>query len=149
STSRSGRDTGSGRKSTASTTAKSAVLKPMPMASEATATAVNAGLLTSQRSAKRTSARKDSSTIICAEEETIMIRRSAVSLVLACIAFAGHAATTLTPEQVLSYPFPDELMASPAGSTVAWTFNERGVRNIYAADGPEFKARRITPYKDD
>src|SRR5206468_12477406 len=78
-----------------------------------------------------------------------MIRRSAVSLVLACMAIALRAATTLTPEQLLSYPFPDELIASPAGSTIAWTFNERGVRNIYAADGPEFKARRVTPYKDD
>src|SRR5438105_8370363 len=54
-----------------------------------------------------------------------------------------------TVEQVLDYPFPDNLVAAPTGSTIAWAFNERGVRNIYAADGPDFKARRITTYKAD
>ena len=51
STSRSGAATGSGLNSTASTMAKSAVLKPMPIASEATATSVNPGLLSSHRTA--------------------------------------------------------------------------------------------------
>src|SRR2546426_3364514 len=79
-----------------------------------------------------------------------MIRRSAV-----CVLFAGAAliaqagSSPLTPDQILSYPFPDDLVASPAGATIAWTFNERGVRNIYAADAPDFKAHRITPYKED
>ncbi len=54
-----------------------------------------------------------------------------------------------TVEQVLDYPFPENLVASPKGSTIVWTFSERGVRNIYAADGPDFKARRLTPYQDD
>ncbi len=55
-----------------------------------------------------------------------------------------------TVEQVLSLPTPDNLMASPVGSTIAWTFNERGVRNIYIADGPDFVPRRLTDNtKDD
>jgi dipeptidyl aminopeptidase/acylaminoacyl peptidase len=79
-----------------------------------------------------------------------MIRRSAVSVLGACILFVAAAAPpSLTPQQLLSYPFPDALVASPVGGTVAWTFNERGVRNIYAADAPDFKARRVTPYTDD
>ena len=78
-----------------------------------------------------------------------MIRRSAVSVLIACTVLVGHAAPSLTPDKILAYPFPDELIAAPAGSSVAWTFNERGVRNIYAADAPDFRARRITPYKDD
>src|SRR5690349_7086822 len=78
-----------------------------------------------------------------------MIRRSAVSLLIACTILVGHAAPSLTPDKILAYPFPDELIAAPAGSSVAWTFNERGVRNIYAADAPDFRSRRITPYKDD
>src|SRR5437762_1970631 len=78
-----------------------------------------------------------------------MIRRSAVSLLFASTVLVGQAAPSLTPEQILSYPFPDELIASPAGSTIAWTFNERGVRNIYASDAPAFHARRLTPYKED
>jgi hypothetical protein len=54
-----------------------------------------------------------------------------------------------TLEQVLSYPFPDNLIASPKGSLLAWTFNERGVRNIFVAEGPDFQARRLTPYQHD
>ena len=51
-----------------------------------------------------------------------------------------------TVEQVLSLPTPDNLVASPVGSTIAWTFNERGVRNIYVADGPASTPRRLTAY---
>ncbi len=54
-----------------------------------------------------------------------------------------------TVEQILSLPTPDNLVASPVGSTIAWTFNERGVRNVYAADGPSFAPRRLTAYTED
>ena len=57
--------------------------------------------------------------------------------------------SAFTLEQVLDYPFPDNLVAAPKGATIAWTFNERGSRNIYAADGPEFQARKVTPYVGD
>ena len=52
-------------------------------------------------------------------------------------------------EQILSFPSPENLVASPTGSAIAWSFNERGVRNIYVAEGPGFAARRITSYKND
>ncbi len=86
-----------------------------------------------------------------------MARRTTIVLVLSAAFSAGAGIeysvlaqkASLTPESLLSYPFPDELAASPVGSTVAWTFNERGVRNIYAAEGPEFKAHRVTPYTSD
>ena len=51
--------------------------------------------------------------------------------------------------ETVEHPFPDEVTASPVGATVAWIFNERGVRNVYAADAPDFKARRVTTYTDD
>jgi dipeptidyl aminopeptidase/acylaminoacyl peptidase len=54
-----------------------------------------------------------------------------------------------TVEQILGFPSPDNLVASPTGSTIAWTFNERGVRNIYVATGPAFEARKVTAYTDD
>ncbi len=54
-----------------------------------------------------------------------------------------------TVEQVLGFPSPENLVASPVGSTIAWTFNERGVRNVYVADGPAFEPRRLTPYRED
>jgi dipeptidyl aminopeptidase/acylaminoacyl peptidase len=63
---------------------------------------------------------------------------------------AQGAPSSLTADRLLSYPFPDGLIASPATSAIAWIFNERGMRNVYAADAPDFKARRVTSYdKDD
>jgi dipeptidyl aminopeptidase/acylaminoacyl peptidase len=50
---------------------------------------------------------------------------------------------------VLDYPFPANLVAAPNGSAIAWTFAERGARNIYLADGSAFTARRLTPYQED
>ena len=71
----------------------------------------------------------------------------AASLVVAAQVAGPSGGFTL--EQVLSYPFPDNLIASPKGSLLAWTFNERGVRNIFVAEGPDFQARRLTPYQHD
>jgi len=73
--------------------------------------------------------------------------------IVAAIAVA-HAQTppsggAFTLDRVLDYPFPDDLVAAPKGSTIAWTFNERGARNIYTAEGPSFQARRITSYTGD
>src|SRR6476661_10354437 len=61
----------------------------------------------------------------------------------------GSASKGFSAEQILGFPSPDNLVASPTGSTIAWTFNERGVRNIYAATGPGFEARKVTAYTDD
>jgi dipeptidyl aminopeptidase/acylaminoacyl peptidase len=54
-----------------------------------------------------------------------------------------------TVDQILSLPTPDNLIASPVGARIAWTFNERGVRNIYMADGPDFQPHRLTSYMED
>src|SRR5436189_5589950 len=59
------------------------------------------------------------------------------------------ASRPFTVEQILGFPSPENLIASPVGSTIAWTFNERGVRNIYFADAPRFEPRRITSYTED
>lgn len=61
-----------------------------------------------------------------------------------------HAASTsFTIEQIKGYPFPNELTTSSTGSRIAWAFNERGARNVWVAEGPEFKARRLTNYEND
>ncbi len=59
------------------------------------------------------------------------------------------AAESFTLEQIKSYPFPNELTASATGSRIAWAFNERGARNVWVAEGPDFKARRLTNYETD
>src|SRR5215216_7469365 len=56
---------------------------------------------------------------------------------------------SFTLEQIKSYPFPNELTASANGARIAWAFNERGARNVWVAEGPEFKARRLTNYETD
>lgn len=62
---------------------------------------------------------------------------------------AAQAPAAFTLEGILSYPFPDNLIAAPAGNAVAWTFNERGLRNVYVAAAPDFAARRVTSYTRD
>ena len=59
------------------------------------------------------------------------------------------AAASFTVEQIKSYPFPNELTASATGARIAWAFNEQGSRNVWVAEGPEFKARRLTNYDVD
>jgi len=54
-----------------------------------------------------------------------------------------------TIEQILSSPFPSELIAAPTGERIAWVFNAEGKRNIWVADGPDFKARQLTQYNED
>src|SRR5579859_6750059 len=72
-------------------------------------------------------------------------------------AFVALATTVLfaqspfTLEQVLSSPFPSELVAAAHGNRVAWVFDLKGVRNVWVADGPDFNrtARQVTHYTED
>jgi dipeptidyl aminopeptidase/acylaminoacyl peptidase len=54
-----------------------------------------------------------------------------------------------TLEQVMSSPFPTELTASGKGQRVAWVFDKEGRRNIWVAEGPQFKSRQLTKYNED
>ncbi|MGP8245483.1 MAG: S9 family peptidase [Bryobacteraceae bacterium] len=74
-----------------------------------------------------------------------MRRLLLASLVFACAAGAG----TFTLEQVLSAPFPYELIASPTGGNLAWVLNERGARNVWVAMAPDYKGVRVTSYTED
>jgi len=82
---------------------------------------------------------------------TLVLLSAASAGVLRTPLVAQNDATSsaFTLDQVLNYPFPDNLVAAPTGAAIAWTFNERGARNIYGAEAPEFTARRITPYMED
>ncbi len=62
---------------------------------------------------------------------------------------AGAQQKNFTLEQVMSAPFPTNLVAAPAGGAVAWVFYARGVRNIWVAEPPEYKARALTSYVED
>jgi N-acyl-D-aspartate/D-glutamate deacylase/dipeptidyl aminopeptidase/acylaminoacyl peptidase len=62
---------------------------------------------------------------------------------------AQGANDNFTLEQVLSSPFPSDLIAAPTGQRIAWVFNAQGKRNIWVAQGPAFKARQLTQFNDD
>jgi dipeptidyl aminopeptidase/acylaminoacyl peptidase len=66
------------------------------------------------------------------------------SVFLALVSCLG--AKPFTIEQVLSAPFPSDLIASPDGRKVAWVMNERGTRNVWIAAAPEWKGARLTAY---
>lgn len=54
-----------------------------------------------------------------------------------------------TLEQVMSAPFPSDLVAAPSGGKVAWVLNTKGARNIWIAEPPSYKGRQLTSYNDD
>ena len=62
---------------------------------------------------------------------------------------AGRSDGPFTLEQVMSAPFPTDLVASRRGNRIAWIFDAQGVRNIWVAEGPEFKPRQLTSYTGD
>jgi dipeptidyl aminopeptidase/acylaminoacyl peptidase len=76
--------------------------------------------------------------------------RIVLGLILSCTT-AVWAQSPFTLEQVMSSPFPSELVAATHGSRVAWVFNAKGVRNVWVADGPDFvhTARQVTHYSAD
>lgn len=62
---------------------------------------------------------------------------------------AAAAAPSFTIEQILSAPFPENLVASPRLDAVAWVQNASGIRNIWIARGPEYRALQITSFRTD
>src|SRR5579864_4943115 len=61
----------------------------------------------------------------------------------------AHAQQSFTLEQVMSAPFPSNLTAAKSVPRVAWVLDEQGKRNIYVAEAPDFKARRLTAYLEE
>ena len=76
------------------------------------------------------------------------MRRIAILLWLAVFGASG-AEAQFPLEAVFSAPFPTSLTASADGSRVAWVFDERGARNVWAADAPGFEGRRLTSFEGD
>ncbi|MGE0884545.1 MAG: prolyl oligopeptidase family serine peptidase [Blastocatellales bacterium] len=84
----------------------------------------------------------------------ILVSFCAVAFIAGAVWFNFARATAqqsggFTIEQVLSSPFPSDLIAAPVGERIAWVFDAEGKRNIWVADGPDFKARQLTQYNED
>lgn len=84
----------------------------------------------------------------------ILVSFCAVAFIVGAVWFNFARATAqqrggFTIEQVLGSPFPSDLIAAPVGERIAWVFDAEGKRNIWVADGPDFKARQLTQYNED
>ena len=69
--------------------------------------------------------------------------------VMVCCTLVASAQKSVTIEQLLSVPFPENLIAAKTRNRLAWTFDDAGKRNIWVAEGPAFTARRLTSYLQD
>jgi dipeptidyl aminopeptidase/acylaminoacyl peptidase len=54
-----------------------------------------------------------------------------------------------TLKQIMASGFPSELTAAPSGGRLALIVNTQGVRNIYVAGPPDYRARAVTTYNED
>jgi len=72
-----------------------------------------------------------------------------LALPFSCIAQAPAAAAGFTLQQVLDYPFPQDLTAADKGDRIAWVANLRGVRNVWVEQAPDFKPRQLTHFTGD
>ncbi|HXJ94973.1 MAG TPA: prolyl oligopeptidase family serine peptidase [Terriglobia bacterium] len=78
------------------------------------------------------------------------VQTAALLLLAAACSIAAQGPFTL--EQVMSSPFPSELVAAPTGARFAWVFNARGLRNIWVAEpeaGGTYRSRQLTNYSQD
>ena len=77
------------------------------------------------------------------------MRTRLATLALITFASMADAQAPFTMEQIKSYPFPNGLTAAATGSRIAWALNEQGKRNVWVAEGPDFRPRQLTRYDVD
>ena len=81
-------------------------------------------------------------------------RAAAAGLVAAAALFAtvptASAQTRATDlDALVGWPFPSGLVAAAEAPVVAWVRNERGARNVWVAEGPGWRGRRVTSFAGD
>ena len=79
-----------------------------------------------------------------------MIKKISVFLLLLCLpSFGILFGQSYTIEDITGYPFISEIAATQKGSKMALSVNEKGKRNIYVGESPQYKLRKITNYNTD
>jgi len=71
------------------------------------------------------------------------------TLLLSFCSGSSLLAQSFTIEQVMSSPFPASLTAAKQVPRIAWVFNNKGERNVWIADAPEFRPHQLTHYEGD
>src|SRR5215831_2969779 len=59
----------------------------------------------------------------------------------------AQPAAQFTLDQVMSAPFPSDLVAGP-GARLAWVTNSKGARNVWLAEPPDYNGRQLTTYTE-
>lgn len=75
--------------------------------------------------------------------------RTLVTLALVVGPALLHAQAKPTVEQFMGASSPLEITSARKADRVAWMSYERGMRNVYTAAAPDFKAVRLTPFLQD
>ncbi|HET6969881.1 MAG TPA: prolyl oligopeptidase family serine peptidase [Phenylobacterium sp.] len=77
-----------------------------------------------------------------------ILQAFAVGLAVATLPLSASAQTPAAApanlETFLSYPFVSGLVAAQSGDRIAWIEMRKGARNVWIADGPDFRPRRLT-----
>lgn len=66
-----------------------------------------------------------------------------------CFLLVISFAVAFTVEDIMKSPFPSGLISCRSKDRIAWVFNIEGKRNIWVADGPEWKPRQVTFHEKD
>src|SRR3989442_15821312 len=69
-----------------------------------------------------------------------------LTFLLCLFSFDAANAANFTLEQVISSPFPSNLVAASHSGRVAWVFDAKGFRNLWVAEGANLTARQVTHY---
>jgi dipeptidyl aminopeptidase/acylaminoacyl peptidase len=82
------------------------------------------------------------------------MRRTVIGLAIVMSAFAAEASSqpTVSPpglETFIGYSFPSDLTAAGDADRIAWIETTKGVRNVWLASGPDFRARKVTSATED
>ena len=79
-----------------------------------------------------------------------------LKIFFSCSIFISIAAfaQSFTLDQIMSSPFPTQLVPSGSGrpsetSFVAWVFNNKGADNVWIASPPDYAGRQVTHYSGD
>jgi len=76
--------------------------------------------------------------------------KSSIFIMFFIMVLASHAQEKkFSMEEIMSYPFPNQLVASTKTDRIAWAFNEKGHRNLFVAEGPDYQVRQLTFYNTD
>jgi dipeptidyl-peptidase-4 len=81
--------------------------------------------------------------------------RNRLSVIIIAVALAAGTAGSVAADrtfslaEVLSSPYPSDLVAAKRADRIAWIMNDRGARNVWTAAAPDFRPVNLTVFGRD